>query len=300
MKNRDKFYSARELDFTGGSNNDDDDTTMTTMSGEDRTAAAAAAAPTHGANAIVDAVDKYRSTCRWKELIDECDRGIADTIKGGDLELKQKLLWRRARARVNLTDQQGADPHTRGVEYQKALDDCHTAREINRMCPDAAVAEAIAAGRLQETLGKADRHRAVLAKVIKESCEDCLKGVEKGLGNSVWDCEYVCHEVIGKWHLNVATQGFANKMILKAIFLGNFPHASTQDARTHFEAQLAMKPEMNHPLLEIAHVDIAEKKKNDARERVKTFLETSKGNPFYEEHVPRYRKEAEELLATLG
>ncbi|MEI6862223.1 MAG: hypothetical protein WCL04_08230 [Verrucomicrobiota bacterium] len=79
------------------------------------------------------------------------------------------------------------------------------------------------------------------------------------------------HHVLARWHLEVASLGFADRVALKLVY-GGLPPATLAEAIAHFQRAIGLDPKQPSHHIEFAFALLAADRKADARREFQTGL----------------------------
>jgi len=129
------------------------------------------------------------------------------------------------------------------------------------------------------------RTKIAYSRLVREGAERAL-AIDP---NYAW-----AHDVLGRWHYEVASLGFATQWIVKLVY-GGLPAASYEDAISHLQRAVALAPgTVVHPI-ELGFALVAAGRKAEARAAFERGLVL----PSKEKHDEADKARAREALAKL-
>ncbi len=199
---------------------------------------------------------------------------------GDDVERKAPALAKRCRWAVDMAELL-EDTAEKEKLFRKALGDAAKGAELEPGNFEIYKALAIGKGRLQGCVGISEKVQ--LAKEVKEDIDRALELNPE---------DSACWTVLGCWHTGVASQSWIVRQAMQALYFGNFPGASHEDAEECFLKAHSFYPNATNAV----HLAKAYKALNN-KSKYKEWLEAAIG---MESDLPGYRisqDEARTLLA---
>jgi hypothetical protein len=202
---------------------------------------------------------------------DGAARVIAEaTTEGEPVGSSAPWLWVRSRLESDLADEMGDV-----AAAKRALPLADMAVGADGKLPEAHLAVAIAAGRVQEVPGTGIRTRVEMARRIREHLDICLRLCAERYGDppegDEFHTTYTALMVLGKWHYGLASLPGVHKFVVRAVF-GKMPHYSYEEAARAHRKQLEMLPHNPLPRMELGRVLIDMGDKDGAADQLNEFL----------------------------
>jgi len=234
---------------------------------------------------------------RTEGSFDAAVRAVAAARDAGErVDADGDWLWVRARLAADLADERGdADA------AKEALALAERATDAAPRSPEAHLAVAIGAGRVQEIPGTGIQARVKLARRIREHCDTCLELCREKFGDPPVGDEffttYTCLMVLGKWHHGLASLPSVHKFVVRTVF-GKMPHYSYEEAAAAHKKQLEMHPHIPLPRMELGRVLIGMGDKAAAAAHLDAFLEQAPGDKYSGKRFKLHREAGDMLKAT--
>lgn len=198
-------------------------------------------------------------------------------------EVNLEALWNSAVLHAKIGHRKESEKEKR-QHYEKALELAETAKKHHGDKGYSYYAYAVALGRMTNIMGTSDRI---------EASHDVKANIQKAT-EMMPDFAPAWH-LFGVWHSDVANVSAAVKAAA-GLFSKGLPDASNQKAEEYLEKAVTMDKEKI-----LFHLDLAKHLlKVDKRDRARTVLEKIVRTEPKMKDDPAYKKEAEELLSSLG
>jgi tetratricopeptide (TPR) repeat protein len=202
----------------------------------------------------------------------------ADKANPNDAAILQKIARQYSDLIVELTTDEDRRHYA-----QTALDYSLRAVALAPTNPEAVLSVAISHGKLG--IYSDTKTKIQYSRLVKEEAERAL----------ALDPKYAwAHHVLGRWHYEVATLGFATRFVVRIIY-GGLPAASTAEAVRHLQRAVELEPgELAHQL-ELGFALAADGQKEAARTQFTKGLAL----PSREKHDESAKARARSALAKL-
>jgi len=102
------------------------------------------------------------------------------------------------------------------------------------------------------------------------------------------------HHVLGRWHYEVATLGFATRFIVKLIY-GGLPNASTAEAVRHLTRATELSPQLPSHRVELAFALLADGQRDAAKKSFEQSLAMPQQEKYDDEARARARRALDKL-----
>lgn len=202
----------------------------------------------------------------------------ADRAQPNDAAILQKI----ARQYSDLVTELTTDDERRGYA-QTALDYSLRAVALAPQNPENVLSLAVSHGKL--AVYSDTKTKIQYSRLVKEEAERAL-GIDP---NYAW-----AHHVLGRWHYEVATLGFATRFFVRVIY-GGLPAASTAEAVRHLQRAVDLEPNELAHQLELGFALAADGQKENARAQFAKGLAL----PSRQKHDESAKTRARSALASL-
>jgi tetratricopeptide (TPR) repeat protein len=202
----------------------------------------------------------------------------ADQAKPDDAAILQKI----ARQYSDLVTELTTDEDRRRYA-QTALDYSLRAVALAPQNPETVLSLAVSHGKL--AVYSDTKTKIQYSRLVKEEAERAL-GIDP---NYAW-----AHHVLGRWHYEVATLGFATRFFVRIIY-GGLPAASTTEAVRHLQRAVDLEPNELAHQLELGFALAADGQKEKAR----TQWDKGLALPSREKHDDLAKTRARTALSSL-
>ncbi|MFQ5863895.1 MAG: hypothetical protein ACE5IW_01545 [bacterium] len=206
------------------------------------------------------------------------EKALKEYVKAYEVDSNNcTALWKIAEAHINLGEE--ADPITQRQHYYVAE---KWARKAITLCPDTANAHffvAVSSGLL--ALYEGGKAKIQRSQEVKAEVEKTLQFNPNHHG---------AYHVLGRWHRELASLSWVEKLLAKIIYGGVPPGASYEAAVVNFKKAIEIKPSWINHHKELGLTFMAMKKWDLAIQEFETLLELPIADHQDEFHKHKCRK----------
>lgn len=196
------------------------------------------------------------------------------------------VLWRLVHTEVELGEHRH-EGSTREKLYESAFGHAEEALAADSTDPRAHLAQALAAGRLAQTVDSQGR-RLELSRLMKRRAQRAL---------ALDPNSHLAHYLLGRWHFELASIGTMTRLAARAVY-GGIPSASLEEAARHVRRAVELEERIAYRLT-LARILRAKEELTPAAEHLAALLDLPATWPGDEHRKERARTILAEIRAEL-